>query len=128
MQTVGRGASWVAILAWTPLRSFQSSRAAILLNTGRPLVRRKCHFACRNESVSRKRVRVPAEHALDARNFFDPPKISGLPSEPIRRLSRWPIRKDRTFFFGAYEGIRQARALGRLDVVPSLDAAAPGRW
>jgi len=61
-------------------------------------------------------------NALDARNFFDPPKIPAFHRNQFGASAGGPIRKDRTFFFGAYEGIRQAKGVGRLDVVPSLDA------
>ena len=33
-----------------------------------------------------------------------------------------PIQKDRTFVFGDYEGIRQAKGISALDIVPSADA------
>jgi hypothetical protein len=49
--------------------------------------------------------------ALDADNFFD--NARGLPKPPFRRnqfgvSAGAPIRKDRTFIFGDYEGIRQS--------------------
>jgi hypothetical protein len=63
--------------------------------------------------------------ALDARNFFD----STTP--PFKRnqfgaSGGGPIRKDRTFVFGDYEGIRQSLGLTTLDTVPSV-AARSGR-
>ena len=61
-------------------------------------------------------------NALDARNFFDPAQIPAFHRNQFGASAGGPIRKDRTFFFGAYEGIRQAKGVGRLDVVPSLDA------
>jgi hypothetical protein len=61
-------------------------------------------------------------NALDARNFFDPAQIPPFHRNQFGASAGGPIRKDRTFFFGAYEGIRQAKGVGRLDVVPSLDA------
>jgi hypothetical protein len=59
--------------------------------------------------------------ALDARNFFDGAK------PPFRRNQfggsiGGPIRKDRTFFFANYEGIRQSLGITNNDVVPSGDA------
>jgi carboxypeptidase family protein/TonB-dependent receptor-like protein len=59
--------------------------------------------------------------ALDARNFFDGP----IP--PFRRnqfgvSGGGPIRKDKTFIFGAYEGVRQALGTSIVDNVPSLNA------
>ena len=49
--------------------------------------------------------------ALDADNFFD--NATGTPKPPFRRnqfgaSAGGPIRKDRTFIFGDYEGIRQS--------------------
>ncbi len=49
--------------------------------------------------------------ALDADNFFD--NSNGVPKPPFRRnqfgvSAGGPIRKDRTFVFGDYEGIRQS--------------------
>jgi hypothetical protein len=47
---------------------------------------------------------------FDARNYFDPPQIP-----PFRRLQfggslGGPIRKDKTFLFGDYEGVRQGQS------------------
>jgi hypothetical protein len=61
-------------------------------------------------------------NALDARNFFDPAKIPAFRRNQFGASAGGPIRSDRTFFFGAYEGIRQAKGVGRGDVVPSLAA------
>jgi hypothetical protein len=61
-------------------------------------------------------------NALDARNFFDPPKIPVFHRNQFGASVGGPIRKDRTFFFGAYEGVRQDKGVGRGDVVPSLAA------
>src|SRR6202158_2972099 len=59
--------------------------------------------------------------ALDASNYFDQTK------PPFRRNQfggsiGGPIRKDRTFFFANYEGIRQSLGITNNDVVPSGDA------
>jgi outer membrane receptor protein involved in Fe transport len=59
--------------------------------------------------------------ALDARNFFDAAK------PPFRRNQfgatfGGPIWKDRVFFFGDYEGIRQSQGISNVAVVPSLAA------
>jgi carboxypeptidase family protein/TonB-dependent receptor-like protein len=56
--------------------------------------------------------------ALDARNFFD------VSIPPFRRnqfgaSAGGPIRKDKTFIFGAYEGVRQALGTSIVDNVPS---------
>jgi hypothetical protein len=59
--------------------------------------------------------------ALDARNYFDGP----IP--PFRRnqfgvSAGGPIRKDKTFIFADYEGLRQSLGLSMVDNVPSLTA------
>jgi hypothetical protein len=60
-------------------------------------------------------------NALDARNFFD----ATIP--PFRRnqfgaSAGGPIRKDRTFVFGDYEGLRQSLGVTNVDTVPSTNA------
>jgi hypothetical protein len=60
--------------------------------------------------------------ALDARNAFDDPSL------PIPRFERHqfggtlggPIRRDRTFFFAHYEGLRVRQAQTRRAIVPPL--------
>src|SRR4029077_17389003 len=58
--------------------------------------------------------------ALDAPNFFD---VGGIP--PFKRnqfgaSAGAPIRKDHTFVFGDYEGVRQSQGFTQLITVPSL--------
>jgi carboxypeptidase family protein/TonB-dependent receptor-like protein len=65
---------------------------------------------------------------LDAANFFE--NANGLPRSPFKRNQfggaiGGPIRKDRTFFFADYEGIRQSKGVPTPDSVPS-DAARHG--
>jgi hypothetical protein len=57
--------------------------------------------------------------ALDARNFFDGPKIPPFKRNQFGASIGGPIQKDRTFIFGDYEGIRQALGLTQIDNVPS---------
>ncbi|HTB94622.1 MAG TPA: carboxypeptidase regulatory-like domain-containing protein [Candidatus Sulfotelmatobacter sp.] len=62
--------------------------------------------------------------ALDARNFFD---VGGVP--PFRRNQfggsiGGPIKKDRLFIFGDYEGLRQSLSTTTQDFVPSATARA----
>ena len=52
-------------------------------------------------------------NALDARNFFNP---VGQPMSPFQRNQfgaafGGPIKKDKTFFFLSYEGLRQRQGL-----------------
>jgi Carboxypeptidase regulatory-like domain/TonB-dependent Receptor Plug Domain/TonB dependent receptor len=60
--------------------------------------------------------------AMDARNFFDPATVPAFRRNQFGASIGGPIIKDKTFFFGDYEGIRQSKGVGRLDVVPSLAA------
>ena len=61
--------------------------------------------------------------ALDARNFFD----HGDSAPPFKRnqfggSAGAPIRKDKTFIFGNYEGFRQRLAFSGLAIVPDNNA------
>ena len=58
---------------------------------------------------------------LDARGFFDAAKL------PFRRnqfgaAAGGPITRNRTFFFGNYEGLRQSLTTTTIDTVPSIEA------
>jgi len=59
--------------------------------------------------------------ALDARNFFDT-TIPPFKRNQFGASAGGPIRRDRTFFFGDYEGIRQSLGVTAVDDVPSADA------
>src|SRR5947209_19124369 len=62
--------------------------------------------------------------ALDARNFFDTAATSGGRRLPEFQRNNFggafggPIRKDKTFFFGVYEGLRQNLGVTSLVTVP----------
>jgi hypothetical protein len=68
---------------------------------------------------------------LDARNFFDaPPSVIG------RRLPQFqrndfggsfggPIKKDNTFFYAVYEGVRQRQGLTNVIIVPGAGCHGP---
>jgi carboxypeptidase family protein/TonB-dependent receptor-like protein len=58
---------------------------------------------------------------LDARNFFDGPKIPPFTRNQFGVSLGGPIRKDRTFIFGDYEGIRQSKGITTVDTVPSTE-------
>jgi hypothetical protein len=59
---------------------------------------------------------------LDARNFFDPATIPAFRRNQFGASIGGSIHKDKAFFFGDYEGIRQSKGVGKLDTVPSLAA------
>ena len=44
--------------------------------------------------------------ALDARNYFDPPTIPEFRRNQFGGSVGGPIKKDKTFFYGVYEGLR----------------------
>ena len=64
--------------------------------------------------------------ALDARNYFDPATIPPFRRNQFGAALGGPIRKDRTFFFGDYEGLRQDQSVTQLAVVPT-EAARNGQ-
>jgi hypothetical protein len=62
--------------------------------------------------------------ALDARNFFDLGAIPPFKRNQFGASAGGPIRKDRTFIFGDYEGIRQSKGITAVSTVPSAAARA----
>src|SRR6202042_240119 len=60
--------------------------------------------------------------ALDARNFFDQGSIPQFQRNEFGGALGGPIRKDKLFLFGNYEGFRQNLGLSDVTLVP--DAAA----
>jgi len=63
---------------------------------------------------------------FDAKNRFDPPDA---PIPPFKRNQfggtlGGPINKDKTFFFGSYEGLRQDLGVSRIFTVPTVSARA----
>jgi hypothetical protein len=64
--------------------------------------------------------------ALDAHNYFDSPNT---PKPPFRRnqfgfFLGGPIRKDKTFIFGDYQGSRSRKGLTNVSTVPNADERA----
>jgi hypothetical protein len=56
--------------------------------------------------------------ALDARNFFDRGDIPEYQRNNFGASLGGPLRRDRTFLFGNYEGLRQNLGLSNLSLVP----------
>jgi len=57
--------------------------------------------------------------ALDARNFFDGPQIPPFKRNQFGASAGGPIRKNKAFVFGDYEGIRQSLGSTQTIFVPS---------
>jgi len=62
--------------------------------------------------------------ALDARNFFDGHSPPAFRRNQFGADAGGPIRRERTFFFGNYEGIRQSTGVTDVVTVPSAAARA----
>lgn len=62
---------------------------------------------------------------LDARNFFDPREQPEFRRHQFAGNAGGPLRRDRAFFFAAYEGLRQQR--GNTSTSTTLSAAARQR-
>ncbi len=60
--------------------------------------------------------------ALDARNFFDPPAVPPFKRNQFGGFAGGPIKNDKTFVFGSYEGLRQSLTGTAPVVVPSATA------
>ncbi len=61
-------------------------------------------------------------NAMDARNFFDSERLSPLRMNQFGASLGGPVRKDRAFFFAAYEGLRQRAGVNLIETVPSAAA------
>src|SRR5215813_1569016 len=62
--------------------------------------------------------------AFDAKNFFDPPneKITAFKRNQFGGAVGGPIRKDKTFFFAAYEGLIERLGVTGVSAVPDAEA------
>ncbi|HEV3201260.1 MAG TPA: carboxypeptidase-like regulatory domain-containing protein [Bryobacteraceae bacterium] len=60
--------------------------------------------------------------ALDARNFFDQASAPPFRRNQFGAAAGGPLKKDRLFVFGNYEGFRQALSLSSVSVVPDQPA------
>jgi hypothetical protein len=68
------------------------------------------------------------DNVFDARNFFDPKNTLPFRLNQFGAVAGGPIRKDKNFFFGSYEGYRQSLQETTVAVVPTplLVNAMPG--
>ena len=57
-------------------------------------------------------------NALDARNFFDQASAPPFRRNQFGGAAGGPLKKDRLFVFGNYEGFRQSLAVSNVSVVP----------
>src|SRR5215813_7459271 len=62
--------------------------------------------------------------AFDAKNFFDPPneKITAFKRNQFGAAIAGPLRKDKTFFFAAYEGLIERLGVTGVSAVPDAEA------
>ncbi len=60
--------------------------------------------------------------AFDARNFFDQGSVPPFRRNQFGGALGGPLRKDKLFLFGNYEGFRQALAVSNVSVVPDAEA------
>jgi Carboxypeptidase regulatory-like domain/TonB-dependent Receptor Plug Domain len=60
--------------------------------------------------------------ALDARNFFDQASVPPFRRNQFGGALGGPLKKDKLFLFGNYEGFRQALAVSNVAVVPDAQA------
>ncbi len=61
---------------------------------------------------------------LDARNYFDQGSIPSFRRNQFGGAAGGPLKKDRWFIFGNYEGFRQDLAISNVTVVPDNQARA----
>src|SRR5579862_1314207 len=59
---------------------------------------------------------------LDARNFFDPSSVPGFQRNQFGAAAGGPIRKNKTFVFGNFEGLLQHLHQTGVDLVPDNNA------
>ncbi len=60
--------------------------------------------------------------ALDARNYFDQQQIPEFQRNNFGGSLGGPIRRDKVFLFGNYEGYRQNLGLSNVALVPDANA------
>ncbi|HTX38478.1 MAG TPA: carboxypeptidase-like regulatory domain-containing protein, partial [Bryobacteraceae bacterium] len=63
-------------------------------------------------------------NAMDSRNFFDGASVPGFERNQFGTSLGGPVRKNKTFLFGNYEGFRQHLHQTGVDLVPDNNARA----
>ncbi len=63
-------------------------------------------------------------NAMDSRNFFDGASVPGFERNQFGGSLGGPVRKNKTFLFGNYEGFRQHLHQTGVDLVPDANARA----
>ena len=58
--------------------------------------------------------------AFNARNFFDGPKVPQLEKNNFGGSFGGPIKKDKTFFYAVYEGLRENLGYSAVNTVPAV--------
>lgn len=58
--------------------------------------------------------------ALDAKNYFSPGSVPPFRRNQYGASFGGPLRKDRTFYFGTYEGLRLSQQISALATVPTV--------
>ena len=61
-------------------------------------------------------------NVFDARNYFDPPTIPPFRRNQFGGTASGPLYRNRTFFFGNYEGFRQTMGTALQAIVPTAAA------
>ncbi len=59
---------------------------------------------------------------MDARNFFDPARQPEFKRQQYGATVGGPVRRNRTFFFGGYEGLREGKGRTVSTIVPNREA------
>ena len=62
---------------------------------------------------------------LDGKNYFDTGAIPHFERNQFGGAFGGPIKKDKTFFWGVYEGLRESLGLTELDTVPAAGCHGP---
>src|ERR1700684_4107836 len=113
-------ASSASTSVWTPFKSSPWSQAMHRLTTEKP--RGGVINAVTRAGTNRfhgSLYEFLRNSALDARNFFDGASVPPFKRNQFGGSLGGPIKRQRTFFFFDYEGIRQGLGVTTANTVPS---------